>query len=346
MHPGQDQLGAYVEGSLRAKGARAVEAHLAQCFDCRQVAAAASAAWAAAAGGDVPRAGRAGRRQEWEALGAAASLLLVAGLTVWALRPGMAGGAVNPPPRGTIQRTAVVATPVLVHRQAAPQQPPQIWARETMAPPKLPATAVVPAPAPTAAATLDFSTLRTGFQDQQASLSTRQQLASWGGLITAQPASASTLQLTEPGPLAGGSGDAGGVSLLASGFQQAEATAVVPLAPQITASVGWAVSRSGELLRAVAAGIWKSVPLAPGVKVQVFYAAGERVWAGGQANELFASGDGGAHWRQVKLPGVRAAAERLQSITFTGTQTGIITAVNGQMWTTRDGGKTWVPGVY
>ncbi|MGH9476439.1 MAG: hypothetical protein ACRD1C_08905 [Terriglobales bacterium] len=325
---------------------RELETHFATCTDCRHVAAAARLAL-----GTRPASAPLRRpRTAWEPIGIAASVLLVAALAFWSLRtplppaPQAAGRL-----QSSVQRSGAapqkLTPPLLRSLPLSPAPPPAVFSPLRSALPSLPDAAPARSPAGLAAsaASLNFSTLRSGFQDQQASQSTRGRLAIWGGLTTAQPTLAgapqvllpepSLLDLTTPVPAA---------SLpLSSSFNQASAV-TVPLAPQVAASVDWAVSRSGELLHAVAAGIWKSVPLAPGVHVQVLYAQGGQVWAGGAAGELFASSDHGVHWRRVGLPGAITASESLRSIQFSG-RNGVITAANRQVWTTSDGGKTWVP---
>jgi photosystem II stability/assembly factor-like uncharacterized protein len=63
---------------------------------------------------------------------------------------------------------------------------------------------------------------------------------------------------------------------------------------------------------------------------------------GGAAGLLYHSADSGDHWTQVKpaTNGSNLTAD-IAAIEFTDTRQGKITTANGEIWLTRDGGKSW-----
>ncbi|MGH9486179.1 MAG: zf-HC2 domain-containing protein [Terriglobales bacterium] len=345
-HPSDDLLGAYAEGGLGKPQRRRLEQHFAACGDCRDLLLAASQM--------LPpplltvRAPHGARRTAWAL---AASVVLVAAAALqWILPPQRPPAPLASFALQRLQPAAASASaaprPRLQAASDRPEDAPHRWVAITPSvPPVLPAMAMGAAPAPAAAppTRLDFSTLRSGFRDQQATVLTRKRLASWGGVTMPQPtlASAPSTLVLPRGPRL--DSEAGAAWPMASGFTNTGTAVSVPLTAPLTASLGWAISRSGDLLKAVASGIWKTVPLAPGVQVRVLLVRGKRIWAAGQSDALFTSSDRGAHWTRVSLPTVSSRPEPLQSITFADSEHGVVTAVDGQTWTTSDGGQTWVP---
>lgn len=334
-HPDADAIGAYLEGGLSARDRRGLETHLSACAPCRELAACA---------GIALRAQTSARHtpSRWQApLALAASVVLVAGAAWW-MRPPVAGRA-----------TAEFSSPQLQPAQPSaasapvPAAPPTVWAKVSSPAPVLaqPAEPAPPGAQPVPA--FDFASLRAGFRDQAAPSRTSSSLVDWGGVTGSQPILAGTqaaLVVVPPMEAALPSVGPAAAFPLASGFASTSAAAVpAPDSPQLAAELGWAISRSGALLKAVTAGLWHAVPFVPGVEVHVIYVREGHVWAGGDANELYTSTDRGKHWQRVSLPGLPLRRVLLRSIVFLDAQHGLITAVNGQSWTTSDAGRTWVP---
>ncbi|MGH9466442.1 MAG: hypothetical protein ACRD1Y_03715 [Terriglobales bacterium] len=340
-HPSPELLAAFIEGGLTRRRRSELVHHCGECAECRQLAAAAGLLLHESA-----RVGSIGSRRHGFGLAPwaiAASAILALGIFGWAGRL-HAPAPVVPVRRLTTSQTALRPLPPPPSSFARPAAPPLDWVRLDTPAPLL----MLPPLAPPAAGhgNLDFSSLRAGFRDQVASNDTRRQLINWGGVTAPQPVLAQPASLTAeapqqaaavvPGPLAG--------EPLAAGFAGTAVTqpaSAAAAAPALAAGIGWAISRSGGLLRALAVGTWKQVPFVPGVHVRAVSARAERVWAGGNANELYTSTDHGRHWVRVTLPGLAAHAVPLRSIVFSDAGHGVITARDGQTWTTGDGGKTW-----
>lgn len=342
-HPDVDAVGAYLEGGLSARERRGLEAHLSACAPCRDLAAYAGVAL---------RAQTSARREpghwRWQApLALAASAILVAG-AVWWIRPPVAhrGTAASPLAARTSAPQLLPAQPSAV-RAPVPAAPPTVWARLSGPAPVLAQPSEPAPPAAQSAPALDFASLRAGFRDQVTAQRTSSSLVDWGGVTGAQPILAGTQAafVVEP-PMEAALPSVSPASAfpLTSGFASSSAAVIpAPDSPQLAAEMGWAISRSGALLKAVTAGLWHAVPFVPGVEVHAIYVREGHVWAGGDANELYTSPDRGKHWQRVSLPGLPARRVLLRSIAFLDAQHGLITAANGQSWTTSDGGRTWVP---
>lgn len=342
-HPDADAVGAYLEGGLSARDRRGLEAHLSTCAPCRELAACAGVALQA-----QTRAHCEPGHWLWQApLALAASAILVAGAVWWVRPPAARHTATEPqavsqtnPPQLAPAQPRVAGAPV-------PAAPPMVWAKLAGPPPALTRPAQPTAPAAQPAAAFDFASLRAGFRDQAVPARTSSSLVDWGGVTGAQPilsGTQATLVVVPPLEAALPSVSPASAFPLAASFASSSSAAVpAPDSPQLAAELGWAISRSGALLKAVTAGFWHTVPFVPGVEVHVIYVREGHVWAGGDANELYTSIDRGKHWQRVSLPGLPPHRVLLRSIVFLDAQHGLITAANGQSWSTSDAGRTWVP---
>ena len=344
-HPDANLIAAYCEGGLSAHARQQVLRHLADCPACRSVASGASAAYQLVF---TPPTTSRPARPVWASLAAACLALAAAGL--W-LRPSQPA-----PPRPSTPSPATLIrwsrlTPA---RTPAPPVPARSRLRRAPAPNLLAVAAdsapLLPAvPAPTAGAefrpSIDFSPLMTGFLDQPPLRTPRGQLsaelASWTG--SAPPPSpnppASSLAVASPATLA----TSAAVWPYANGFStgSAQLPPSGPMAPSIASGLGWAISRGGQVLRSIGAGVWATVPLVPGVHFRALFNSDSTLWAGGLASQLFFSSDRGVHWRQVSLPGLGPHPPALRSISFSDSQHGLVAATDGSSWTTSDAGLSW-----
>lgn len=341
-HPDADALGAYLEGGLSRRERCGLESHLCACAPCRELAACAGVAMRA-------QVRLASGRRRWQApLALAASAIVVAGAVWWMRPPAAQRGASTV--QAASQRLETNSAPQAprLPGTSTPAAPPAVWA-EISSPAPFWTPPAVPAPpaASPAAPELDFASLRAGFRDQAAPLHPSGSLVNWGGVTGAQPLLAGTpAALVVPAPMEAALPTLSPASALSLASNFATASAAVqpaPDSPELAAELGWAISRSGGLLKAVTAGLWHAVPFVPGVAVHVIYVRENHVWAGGDTRELYTSTDRGRHWQRVSLPDLPARRVQLRSIVFLDSQHGLITAVNGQSWTTSDGGRTWVP---
>jgi hypothetical protein len=106
----------------------------------------------------------------------------------------------------------------------------------------------------------------------------------------------------------------------------------------------WMISPQGSLQRSDDSGeTWQIVPVQPGASFRAFSTAGTEVWVAGNAGSLYHSSDSGRSWIRVEPT---AAGHKLQadiiSVDFSDPLKGAITTESGEVWTTSDGGKSWV----
>ena len=76
--------------------------------------------------------------------------------------------------------------------------------------------------------------------------------------------------------------------------------------------------------------------------LHVVAAVGPHVWVGGIKGALYHSVDFGQHWFRVKpsANGKKLASD-IAKIEFSSLQKGSVTASDGQVWSTSDGGQHW-----
>jgi anti-sigma factor ChrR (cupin superfamily) len=105
----------------------------------------------------------------------------------------------------------------------------------------------------------------------------------------------------------------------------------------------WSLTPQGAVQRSNDSGkSWQPVSVAEGITFRAIFSVATHVWVGGDAGVLYHSADSGQHWTHV-VPAV--SGDKLQAdvtqIQFSDSQHGSITASDGQVWTTADGGQTW-----
>jgi hypothetical protein len=105
----------------------------------------------------------------------------------------------------------------------------------------------------------------------------------------------------------------------------------------------WTVSRKGALERSLDAGrTWQAVSVAPDAAFRVLWVSGSTVWAGGKAGILYHSTDSGGTWTRIEpVSGGQKLEADVKHIDFSDTLNGAVTASNGDVWLTSDGGLTW-----
>ena len=119
--------------------------------------------------------------------------------------------------------------------------------------------------------------------------------------------------------------------------QRAKASRAAAPTPQWTLSAAGAVQRSLDLGKS-----WQKVTVLGGTKFRALCAVGTHVWAGGNAGGLYHSVDSGQNWTQV----VPTTAEQkltadITHIEFSDPTNGSVSTVNGEIWSTSDGGQNW-----
>jgi hypothetical protein len=352
-HPDANFLAAFVEKTLTARERTQVLNHLAQCAECRALA-------ALSLPGEVEvaqrvsltarRWWRAGPTLRWGALAAAlgaAAIVMVLHSYPWrklkitaqpagaetkqrvtlmaAARPPVAVEAKNIPsaPRAreiSSGKSAASAGPLL--SPPAPAKPafkPSVAPEDTLktesgAEPQAGETAM-PAKAESAAASQELNAAQAG--GTSAPSSTR-----------SAPRAAASIRvgarLVEPSRMAFG-----------ANFNRA----VAPL-PAL-----WSISTSGKVQRSQDSGrTWEEVRVDDAVTFRVVHAAGRDVWAGGSGAALYHSSDGGAMWKRVNLSsGASPTTETIVAITSgsRNLQQIMVRTGSGEQWITDDGGQRW-----
>ena len=107
--------------------------------------------------------------------------------------------------------------------------------------------------------------------------------------------------------------------------------------PQWRLSVGGIVQRSFD-----SGGSWQNMTVSKKAVFTALCTVKQHVWVGGKGGMLFHSVDAGQSWQHVRPS---EATEKLNSdithIDFPDPSNGSVSASNGEVWSTSDGGRTW-----
>jgi hypothetical protein len=119
--------------------------------------------------------------------------------------------------------------------------------------------------------------------------------------------------------------------------QRAKASRSATPAPQWTLSAEGAVQRSLDLGKS-----WQKVTGLGGTTFRALCAVGTHVWAGGNAGMLYHSVDSGQSWTRVEpVMADRKLTADVTHIEFSDPANGSVSTVNGEVWSTSDGGQNW-----
>ena len=350
-HPDANFLAAFVEKTLTKRERTQVLNHLAQCAECRELA-------ALTLPGEVGVAqpvSLAARRWwsawptlRWGALAAAlgaAAIVMVLHSYPWRRQK----IAAHPAGAETEQRVTLMAAarrPVAVEAENTPTAP---RAREISRGRSATSAGALPSPPPPAkrafkpsVASEDTLKAETGAESQAGATAAPAQVepaAASQGLNAAQAEGISAPSSTPSAPRAAASIRVG--SRVAEPSRMAFAgklnRAVAPLAAL------WSISTSGKVQRSQDSGrTWEEVRVDDAVTFRAVHAVGRDVWAGGSA--LYHSTDGGAMWKRVYLnSGESPTTETIVAITSGSRDLQQITVrtESGEQWTTEDGGQHW-----
>ena len=119
-----------------------------------------------------------------------------------------------------------------------------------------------------------------------------------------------------------------------SGYQADAMSVVVPQ---------WKLSENGAVQRSLNSGqTWQTIAIAGQTVFRVVFAVAPGVWAGGNAGVLYHSADSGQHWTRIEpaASGQKLTAD-ITHIEFSDGLNGTVSAANGEVWTTSDGGRNW-----
>lgn len=103
----------------------------------------------------------------------------------------------------------------------------------------------------------------------------------------------------------------------------------------------WRVS-NGTPQRSLDGGQSWQAAFAPSGTFRAVSSLGQEIWLGGVAGLLYHSSDFGQNWaRTSPSVGDRKLESDITQISFTDALTGTVSTVNGQVWSTSDGGQSW-----
>jgi hypothetical protein len=105
----------------------------------------------------------------------------------------------------------------------------------------------------------------------------------------------------------------------------------------------WTLSPVGAVQRSLDGRVWETLPVAPQALFRTLSAVGQDIWVGGKAGTLYHSPDSGQHWTRVvpEMNGEKLIAEVIL-VSFSDSRNGTVSTLNGQRWSTSDGGQTWL----
>ena len=119
----------------------------------------------------------------------------------------------------------------------------------------------------------------------------------------------------------------------------------IPPVPVQPAGPLWSVSETGALQKSNDNGqTWAAVALPARVPMHAVSVSGQDIWTGGDHGSLFHSTDAGQSWIAVTptLSSGAVLSDDIMRIVFSGGNHGWIATRKSELWTTRDGGATWV----
>jgi hypothetical protein len=106
----------------------------------------------------------------------------------------------------------------------------------------------------------------------------------------------------------------------------------------------WSLSEDGIPRRSDDSGhTWQKVPVDLNVQFRALYADQQEIWVGGPAGILYHSSDTGATWTRVRpTDGDATLSADIARIDFKDRLHGDVTTTKGGIWTTPDGGVSWL----
>lgn len=103
----------------------------------------------------------------------------------------------------------------------------------------------------------------------------------------------------------------------------------------------WRITDGGLVQRLIADQDWRTISPGGQSDFRTVASAGNHVWVGGVSG-LYHSTDGGDHWRRVQIGGPDAKdIGEIVSIRITTADSVSVSTANGEVWITRNGGRTW-----
>jgi hypothetical protein len=108
-------------------------------------------------------------------------------------------------------------------------------------------------------------------------------------------------------------------------------------------TLDWTLSPAGAVLCSSDQGkSWQALGSLQGGRFAALSAVGTHVWVGGKNGALYHSDDSGQSWHQITpSAGDRLLKTSITHIEFFDPLNGTVSTVDGELWTTSDGGLSW-----
>jgi hypothetical protein len=346
-HPDLDLIGAFVERSLSKAERTKVLRHLAQCGDCREVAALSVPASVQPEPASVRYSGW----LSWPTLrwAAAAACVVVVGAAV----------SLRHPSRPKSEETATVpAKPAQISAQSSSDNMPTALQLQS------PAAKTDSVGGSGTYPSKKFAQLKAGpldsenVSDMKTAGSAQSTEKEEADLASAAPAPATevaagvNLEAAVPGrakdahpaaqgmnspPASGGEFAANKTSAMAYSPNAMRSALAGPPTPR------WTLSSDGTLERSIDSGnSWQTIPVASQVRFRALAANGLDIWVGGSSGALYHSSDAGLSWVRVQpaANGQTLTADII-GVEFTDPQHGRVTTSGSETWVTTDAGQSW-----
>jgi hypothetical protein len=352
-HLDANLLAAFVEKTLTERERTQVLNHLAQCAECRELAALSlpgEVEVAQAVSSTAKRWWSAWPTLRWSALAAAlgaAAIVMVLHSYPWR-RQGIAAHPAGAEAKQRVTLMAAARPPVAVEAGNTPTAP---RAREISRGRSANSAGALPSPPPPANPAFKPSvapedTLKAEIAAESQAVATSVPAKTASAAASKDLNAAQAGGNSAPSSIPSAPGAAASIrveSLRAEPSRMALAGNLKRAVASLAAL--WSISTSGKVQRSQDSGrTWEEVRVDDAVMFRAVHAVGRDVWAGGSGGALYHSSDGGAMWKRVNL----SSGESPTTETIVGITSGsrdlqhiMVRTISGELWSTEDGGQHW-----
>jgi Carboxypeptidase regulatory-like domain/Photosynthesis system II assembly factor YCF48 len=106
----------------------------------------------------------------------------------------------------------------------------------------------------------------------------------------------------------------------------------------------WTLSPEGVVQHSGDGGkTWQPASVGASLTFRALSAVGQDIWVGGKAGALYHSADSGQSWvKCAPAAGNKKLGQDIVRVDFSDSLNGTVNTANGEVWTTSDGGQTWL----